>query len=169
VLHKGRSAQPINAIEIDNRMPWGRKHLASIRQLYARAPFSAAIAADLAKMLDREWRRLIDLNVAITAWLAEEFAIKTPRYMASELGVIGDRNTRLVNLCKHFGANRYLSGNSARSYLDVELFGAAGIEVSWHSYRHPHYPQLHGEFIPCLSALDLLLNVGPAARNYLVN
>jgi len=29
----------------------------------------------------------------------------------------------------------------------------------------PGYPQLHGDFIPYLSVLDMLLNVGPQAAN----
>ena len=42
-------------------------------------------------------------------------------------------------------------------------FRAAGIDVAWHDYAHPSYAQLHGDFVPYLSALDLLLNVGDAS------
>jgi WbqC-like protein family len=67
---------------------------------------------------------------------------------------------RLINLCQHFRATRYISGNAAQNYLDVAQFAAAGIEVVWHNYVHPNYAQQHGEFVPYLSVLDLLLNVG---------
>jgi hypothetical protein len=90
--------------------------------------------------------------------------IETPKYKASEIGVEGERNQRLLNLCHHFQATRYLSGDAARDYLDVAQFAAAGIDVNWHSYEHPIYPQLHGEFVPYLSVLDLLLNAGPDAK-----
>ena len=79
---------------------------------------------------------------------------------ASELKIEGDRNTRLLALCQHFGADTYLSGDAARSYLDVALFSAHGVRVEWQDFRHPEYPQQHGPFVSHLSALDLVLNVG---------
>ena len=33
---------------------------------------------------------------------------------SSELGIDGERSERLLNLCLHFGAHRYLSGNAAQ-------------------------------------------------------
>jgi hypothetical protein len=164
VLHKGRALQAIGAVEIDNRLAWRRKHLFSIEQLYARAPFSDSVLQRLTDILLRPWERLVDLDIATTEWLANEFAIRTPRHRSSQLSIAGDRNTRLIKLCHYFHATRYISGNAARDYLDVAQFAAAGIEVIWHDYQHPQYPQLHGDFIPYLSALDLLLNVGPAAN-----
>jgi hypothetical protein len=99
-------------------------------------------------------------DLALIDWLAGEIGIATPCHRASELDVGGDRNERLINLCRRFGATRYLSGNAAQDYLDEAQFAAAGIEVVWHNYVHPSYAQQHGEFIPYLSVLDLILNVG---------
>jgi WbqC-like protein family len=169
VLHKGRGLQAINTIEIDNSKSWRRKHLLSIQQFYARAPFIESFVPRLAEILNQSWHLLVDLDIATTTWLACELGIKTRRYRASQLEIEGDRNGRLINLCHHFGANRYLSGGSARHYLDVSRFAAAGVEVNWHCYKHPDYFQLHGEFVPYLSALDVLLNVGPAAQSLFVH
>lgn len=36
---------------------------------------------------------------------------------------------RLINLCKTFNADRYLSGISGRNYLDLDMFKREGIEV----------------------------------------
>ena len=163
VLHKGHGAQAINAIEIDNSKSWRRKHLLSVEQFYARAPFADLVLPILSEILSRPWQRLVDLDVATTDWLARELDIATPRHRASDLGVTGDRNERLINLCHYFKATRYLSGDAARAYLDVPRFESAGVKVEWHGYQHPEYPQLHGTFVPYLSALDYLLNVGPVA------
>jgi len=86
--------------------------------------------------------------------------LKRPTMRASELATGGERSERLVNFCLHAGADRYLSGNAAQSYLDVELFARHGIKVEWQDYEHPTYPQQHGNFVPYLSTLDLLLNCG---------
>ena len=167
VQQSGRATQAICEVEIDNRQPWRRRHLSSVAQLYARAPFAKANLPQIEEIIEQPWERLVDLDMASTNWIAKELGIKTPRYRSSELKIDGDRNERLLNLCRHFGATRYLSGDSARSYLETDRFEKIGIEVVWHDYKHPEYHQLHGEFVPYLSALDLLLNVGPAALGIL--
>lgn len=163
VRHGGRSGQSILDVEIDDRQDWPRKHLATIAQLYARAPFLPMLLPRLRAVLEQPFRRLVDLDLALAQWLAAELGIATPCHRSSQLGIGGDRNQRLLNLCRHFGATRYLSGNAAQDYLEVERFRAEGVEVVWHDYAHPTYPQMHGEFVSHLSTLDLLLNVGGAA------
>jgi hypothetical protein len=168
VLHSGRSDQLILDVEIDNRLPWRRKQCSTVAQLYAHAPFLEAHLPAFTAILDQPWERLVDLDIATTDWLAREFDINTPRFRSSSLRIDGDRNERLLDFCRHFAATRYLTGDSARDYLDVARFEANGIEVVWQEYRHPVYPQLHGEFVSHLSALDLLLNVGAAEARYIL-
>ncbi len=58
-------------------------------------------------------------------------------------------------------------GPAAKSYLDVSVFKAHGVDVAWMSYEgYPPYPQLWGDFEPNVSIIDLLLNTGPRARDY---
>ena len=161
VRHSGRAGQPILDVEIDDSQNWRRKHFSTVDQYYARTPYIDSVLPKLRDILDRPWARLVDLDLAIIDWLAGELGIAKPQHRASELGIGGDRNGRLLSLCHHFGATRYLSGNAARDYLDVPRFSAAGIEVIWHDYVHPTYAQQHGAFVPYLSVLDLILNAGP--------
>ena len=160
VFQRGRAGQSILDVEIDDRQDWRRKHLSTVAQSYARAPFIDTVLPRLRNIIERPWLRLVDLDLALIDWLAVEIGIATPRHRASELDVGGDRNERLINLCHRFGATRYLSGDAAQDYLDEAQFAAAGIEVVWHNYVHPSYAQQHKEFIPYLSVLDLILNVG---------
>ena len=39
-------------------------------------------------------------------------------------------------------------------------FEEANIKVLWQDFKHPVYPQLHGEFIPYLSSIDVFFNCG---------
>jgi hypothetical protein len=160
VLHSGRFRQSLLEVEIDDRQDWRRKHLSTVAQSYAHAPFVQTILPRLRGILQRPWPRLVDLDLAIIDWLAEELGIATACRRSSALDIGGQRNERLINLCRHFGATRYLSGNAAQDYIDLELFRAAGIEVIWHDYLHPTYVQQHEGFLPYLSVLDLILNVG---------
>lgn len=161
VLHSGQHSPRIKDVRIDNRTPWRRKHLETLRQQYARAPYAAAFLPAFADVLGREWERLIDLNGAMMGLVADWLEISTPVVMASTLGIGGEQSGRLLEICRHFGARRYLSGDAARDYLDVAMFAEAGIEVEWQNYQHPIYSQLYGSFASHLSAVDLILNCGP--------
>ena len=160
VRTRGRMGQQINEVEIANGTPWARKHLKSIEEAYARAPHCAAYLSPLAELLGRHWERLAELDIAVCKLMCSWFGLDRPMVRASELEIEGDRNDRLLAFCQHFGADTYLSGDAARSYLDVGLFSAHGIRVEWQNFQHPEYPQQHGLFVSHLSALDLVLNVG---------
>lgn len=162
VRHSGNHGQFVMEIEIDNSKNWARKLLAKISQNYARSPFCAAYVSELgAVMSDVESNLLVDLDLQVIELMRRWLSIRTKTVRASQLNVAGTQTGRLVALCKHFGADCYLSGNAAKSYLQQELFDEAGISVVWQDYVHPTYQQLHGEFVPYLSALDLILNLGP--------
>jgi hypothetical protein len=161
--HDKRQFPRIVDVEIDGRTPWARKHVASVRQAYARAPFLNQYMPALEELLERKWERLVDLDLACAALIAGWFELDRRIERSSALGIDGARSERLVNICRHFGASRYVSGDSAREYLDVAAFAAHGITVEWQGYAHPTYPQLHGPFVPYLSALDLVLNCGREA------
>jgi hypothetical protein len=42
----------------------------------------------------------------------------------------------------------------------VKAFDRTGIKLYFQEYLHPTYPQLHGSFVPFMSVIDLLFNVG---------
>ena len=154
-------AQLLIDTEIDNRQPWARKHIGTIRQFYAGASHLKRYLPELEELLlGTNWLRLCDLDLAVIKLMCRWLGLKRDTMRSSELMIEGDRSERLVNFCRHFGADRYLSGNAAQTYLDVELFARYEIEVVWQNYQHPTYPQQHGAFTPFLSALDLLLNCG---------
>lgn len=169
VFHSKREGQAILDVEIDNDLPWARKHVRSIEQAYARAPHLERYFPELCETLLGRWTKLIDLDLAVIALLRGWLSLEANVVRSSALGIPGRRNGRLLALCKHFGATRYLTGNAARAYLDVELFERNGIEVEWQSYVHPAYPQQHGDFELNLSALDLVLNCGELSRQVLTH
>jgi hypothetical protein len=163
VRHSGAVLPKILDVEIDRRTPWARKHVTSVRQAYARAPFLHRYLPEFEALLEREWTRLVDLDLACVDLMSRWFGVRPHVERSSSLGIGGERSERLVNICQRFGAATYVSGDAAQAYLDVELFERHGIAVEWQRYGHPTYPQLHGAFVPYLSALDLLLNCGEEA------
>ena len=163
VRHSGLMKPRIVDVAIDARTNWAKKHVSSIRQAYAGAPFVKQYLPALEELLMRPWERLVDLDIAVAALLAGWLGLEPRIERASQLGIEGGQSDRLVNICRHFGASTYLSGSAAREYLDVSLFTRGGIAVVWQNYAHPVYQQQHGDFIPFMSAIDVILNCGPGA------
>jgi hypothetical protein len=167
VLHSGRNQPAIIDTLVDQHTPWARKHLKTLRQYYAKAPFLNRYLPELEEMLERSWSHIAALDIAVVDLMARWLSLAPSIHRASQLGVAGEKSERLLNLCLHFGAQRYLSGNAAQDYLDVELFARHGVAVEWQNFVHPVYPQLHGDFVPYLSALDLILNCGDDSASIL--
>ena len=155
---------PIAAVAVDTSQPWQARHLHAIELAYCRAPHLAPHHAALCRLLHADWQRLAPVAIASATWLACAVGIATPARLASELGVDGrDATDRLVAICAALGADTYLAGGHGARYLDVGRFRRAGITVLYQRYEHPVYAQQHGEFVPCLSGLDLLLTHGDAS------
>jgi len=162
--------KPLNRdVQIDNRLPWARKQLGTIRQFYAKAPYLGTYLPPLEAALNQKWHLLLDLDRALLDLCCAWLQIPSPTTLSSQLNIEGGQTERLVRICQHFQATHYLSGNAAQSYLDVAIFAAAGIEVVWQNYQHPVYSQLHGEYCSHLSVLDLLFNCGNKSPSIIEN
>lgn len=167
VRHKGLNKPLINEIELDSKAPWARKHLQAIRTNYAPAPFFDLYYPGLERLLGRDWKRLLDLNVALIDWILQNLDLKKRILFSSQLDIGGSKSQRLLDICLHLKATTYISGAAAMDYLETDLFDENGIKVVFQDYEHPVYPQLFGEFIPHLSVIDLLMNVGPESLRVL--
>lgn len=147
---------------------WARKHLASIRQNYARAPFFKKYEPVLERMFQTPTESLSDFTIQTTLDLARELGIaQTKFFRSSELGVEGHQTDALVDLLKKVNATHYISGPSAREYLEESKLTAAGISLEWMEYAYAEYPQLHPPFDPHVTVLDLLFMTGPEAGKHI--
>ena len=155
-------------VTVDAAQPWGRRHLATIEHAYAAAPSFPRHRMALAEFYARTWTKLVPLAVESASWLAGAVGIRTPTRLASEIGVTAaDPTDRLVEVCRAVGATTYLAGVDAVQYMDAKRFDEAGIRVLRQRYEHPVYTQIHGDFVPFLSGLDLLLMHGDDALSTL--
>src|SRR5207247_5319678 len=77
---------------------------------------------------------------------------------------------RLVALVRAVGGDAYLTGHGADGYQEDGKFAAAGIAVEYQRYAAPPYRQLRsGTFVPGLSAIDALMNLGGEAASLIGN
>ena len=167
IRHSKGTRQPINQVEVANTARWEVKHWRSIEACYRRAPYFDMVASALGPIYDRPWTNLLEVIEAVNGVLFQQLDITVPTRSSAEMNVEGVKADLVVNLCKEVGASRYISGPFGRDYLDQTAFEKANIELSFHDYRHPIYPQLFPGFEPFMSVIDLLFNHGPASLDIL--
>lgn len=167
VLTKGIEDKQIKNMLIDNRSNWNTKQLKSISMCYAKAPYFKNYFPELEELLSKTWDNICELDIALVELISKWLKLERKIYRSSELGIYGSKSERLLNFCKHLGADNYLSGNAAQDYLDVDLFKQSNINITWQDYEHPVYEQINGEFIPYLSVIDLIFNMGEESRKIL--
>jgi hypothetical protein len=147
---------------IVNSQSWRQKHMRSIEQAYAKAPYKDLIDKGFRQLIEQDWRYLSDLNIALTEWMFNQFDIKCQRVLASELSPTGAKDDLVIDICQRLQADNYLSGHGAKVYQSEEKFNAAGLKLTYFDYAAPEYTQCHPKqgFSAGLSALDYLFNMG---------
>lgn len=161
VTQKGRFTQSLLETRVCYDTAWPEKHLKTIHRYYSPAPYFADLYSVVQEVLQTRHEFLVDLDLALIHGLAGRLGIATKLWRSSELNIYGGKTERLLDICLHLGATAYLTGNAAHNYIDLDRFTEQGIEVQFHDYEHPRYEQLHGEFVPYLSIIDLMFNHGP--------
>lgn len=157
--------QKINEVKINNNIDWRDKHWQVISQYYKKASFFEMYANSFKALYDKEWECLIDLDVEIIKRIAVMLGVDTKFMLSSELHGMGTKTNRLISILNELGATEYLSVPGTKGYLELDKFKANNIKLFWYEFNHPIYPQLYGAFIPYLSVIDLLFNVGREAAS----
>jgi hypothetical protein len=167
VRRKGLGLQRINQVRIFRGGSWARKHLASFKAAYGRAPFFEEHLPFLAQLFEELPERLLDLNLALLRYLLDQFQVGARVVVLSELGITEREPLLSVEVCRRLGGSAFLAQRPAGKFLGAAAFSGAGLELRTFAYHPEIYPQLHGAFIQNLSAFDLLFTCGPKAPGIL--
>jgi hypothetical protein len=161
VATKSRFEQPIEAVKISE--PWAEKHWRTIASNYKRAPHFETLGPRIEALFTAasEETLLTRINEIFLREIVGLLKLKVTIVRDTLYAPVGSKTTRLLDICEKAKATHYLSGPSARDYLQEEAFREAGIAVEWMNYpAYPPYPQVWGGFEPAVSILDLLFNAG---------
>ena len=166
---KGKYYQSINETRACGNS-WVEKHKKSIFQNYKKAKCFEEYWDWLSLLYERckDEKYLSIISRIFIEAICSKLEIQTRITLSSDYTLRKGKTERLVGLCRDVDARHYLSGPSAKDYIDASLFEEAGIELSYVDYSgYPQYTQLHGEFIHGVSILDLILNEGDSATSFM--
>lgn len=149
---------------------WQEKHWKSLQQSYSRCLHFADCKDFLEQFyMKKSWQFLSELNQYLIRQVASSvLGIPTVFRSSTEFTLSGRKGDRLVDLLTQVGADIYVSGPSARGYIDPHAFQEAGIEVQYMDYGgYPEYPQVYPPFVHEVTILDVLFHVGSNAPKYI--
>jgi len=160
----------IKDVRIDWSKPWAENHLKALTFAYNKSPHFKDYLPWLESFYGRRAECLADFTIETTILLSRQLGITSTRFLrSSELaGIHGVKTDRLIQILRSVSAKHYISGPSARDYLEQEKFDEAGITLEYVEYNYPEYPQLYPPFDPNVTILDLLFMTGKEAPNYLL-
>lgn len=132
-------------VRIDYRERWNITHLRTIEAAYSASPFFQYYKDELEAILTRHYDNIVELNTTTLKWLLKRLKITTTVTQTTDYLPQSDIPFDFRNA---FSPKSPLPDSLFKSYYQV------------FSDRQP--------FIPNLSTLDLLMNLGPEARDYLI-
>lgn len=127
---------------VENDSQWQQQHLKSLQSAYRSSPFFEFFEDDIAKIFNKEYKYLHDVNIDTHLFITDALQIDTS-YSKSE---------------------NYEVTPIITDYRDLAI-AKKGIEVKTESYIQM-FDNKHG-FIPNLSILDLLFMEGPNTISFL--
>jgi WbqC-like protein family len=157
----------INEIKIKSDENWRKKHLLSVRYAYSKSPYFSQVFPFVENLYESETDSLSEFTIKTTVKIAEFLGIENTKFLrSSEIAVEGSKTDRLLQILTKVGADHYISGPAAKSYLVESEFESAGIRLEYVDYSFPEYQQLHPPFDSQVSIIDLLFMCGKNAKKY---
>jgi hypothetical protein len=147
------------------QVKWKIKLLKTLRYSYRKADYFNESWESIEKCLMSDESSLLSLNVKSLKLVLSMLTSKKVTFSLSSDYFITPRNPtdRLIKLCKSVGATHYLFGEgNGINYHDPMMFLDNNVEIIQQSFNenHPVYKQQLPGFVPGLSILDALFNIG---------
>jgi hypothetical protein len=167
-LRKNSPGPNINETHISYDTDWRNDHLKFLESNYARAAFKNDMLSLVDQVYKQKFETIADLDIAGLESICTYYEVlQRPMYRSSALNLQTRKSQLLLDIIKHYEADRYVTGWGALNYLDYNLFESHGVEVEYMDYNKTPYRQSFGDFNPYVSILDLIANEGKEGANFI--
>ena len=167
VLQKGKGSQAIHEVIIDPFSNWYKKHTKHLSVSYKNTFYYDKYFPEISNILSYKWEKLIDLNLKIINYIVDDLQIKKNIMLGSELGLAKKGGNVIPEILNKTGCHSYIIEEKYESYLKKISFNKE-ITIVYKDFKPVVYRQLFGDFIPCLSIIDLLFNHGKESKDIIL-
>ncbi len=154
-------------LAIDFARNWKKKHRHSLWVNYKNAPYFEHYWPRFETFFETPFQCYIPLFLnALTLIL--DILHHSPRLrFSSELSTSGSRETQILELLEREGLRTYVIEKAHTPFFNCAALESRNVFCEVVEPPSRPYPQQFGEFLPNLSILDLIFNLGPEAVFYL--
>ncbi len=163
--------KPLNETEINYIIPWQQKIRKRIQQNYIHAPYYKEHYPFIEDWLMAKHNSLARMNTDFILQVCRWLGLNKEIVNSSTWPSKKQRSEKVLELLRINKAGKYLCANGSFKYmLDEGVFPVTDIDVAFQKYRVLPYSQINSDdFIPSLSILDALFNVGADRTNELIS
>ena len=155
---------PLNQTRINENIPWRKKMLKRIQQNYSKAPCFSEIYPYVERWMLKQMESIAAHNIAFIKFVCEIMGFKRDFRLSSEYRHKNKSSELVIELLQWSKADQYLCAKGSFGYMKEEgVFPVDDIIVLFQDFKPATYDQIGYEncFIPSLSILDALMNIGP--------
>jgi hypothetical protein len=170
-VQKESFKMPLSQCRISEAEPWRQKMWRQIEDNYTRAPFFRTVAPRAKEWLLTPTESLAAQNIAFIRLACDLMGMRREFRLTSDGPSGAGRSSRALDILRWCEADEYLSPRGSFEYMKSDgLFPVDGHPVLFQDFQPKPYPQAGhtGEFVPYLSVLDALFNVGPESTLQLI-
>lgn len=161
-IAKHMSFKPLREIVISNHYDWKEEHKVLINRAYADHQYFQIVNDLIDEIYSKEFTFLSEINSCLIVKLLSLFGWKGEIIYSSHLDIdpLISPSKKILSILKKTNATKYIAGPSSKKYLDINLLENDGIEVDFHEYKIKTYNQKSKIFLPNLSIIDYICNIG---------
>jgi len=165
---KGKYFQKIKDTVISDPT-WNVRHWSTIKQFYSKAGHFIEYKDMFENAYLSSKRKYIsEINYDFIVLIKDLLGIEADISLSWDFDLYGNKNERLISICKQLNATDYYTGPRAKSYMDETMFAKEDIRVHYLDYSgYPEYPQMYFPFEHAVSVIDLIFNTGKEFCNYM--
>jgi len=162
-LYQSSSYKHICDTALQPSSAWRTKLLKMVEITYRAAPCFDGVFPVIEKIISHDTDNLSDFLVhqlqVLSAFMSinTEFVVTSRHYQNNELS----GQERILDICKREAATTYINPKGGQNLYDEKIFHDSGIDLRFIVMRPLIYRQRAAGFIPCLSIIDALMEIGP--------
>jgi len=158
----------IRNLHIDSTHPWHKKHHKSLLVNYKNAPYFEHYWPVFEPLFCRDYFSYMQLFQEVLSTLLSILKIAPKLLYSSNLQLEGSRESQILAVLQEESCRSYLIETDSESYFDCSVLEKNDYSCEKISIESMPYIQQFQNFEPNLSVFDLLMNVGPEAKSFLL-